>query len=194
MKRRLPVFLSLFVCLTFVSSLGATTARELTREDMVRESELIVVGRVVDSKSVWIDRDLVTLATIEVGETLKGAAARRVTVILPGGIDANRKFPVAMTWPGAPRLEVREEVVVFLENGQGASGYTIAGFSQGKYSISTDTEGRKRVSRDLRQLTLRGEAGDSAGTHSMDDLSSFKADIQKIIADQRDEPSRPQVQ
>lgn len=192
MKRRLSVSLSLFVCLTFVSSLGATTARELNREDMVRESQLIVVGRVVDSKSVWIDRDLVTLATIEVSETLKGAAARRVTVTLPGGIDSNRKFPVAMTWPGAPRLEVREELVVFLASAGGS--YTIAGFSQGKYSISTDADGRKKVSRDLRQMTLRGEAGDSAGTYSMDDLSSFKADIQKIVADQRDEPSRPQVQ
>lgn len=192
MKRRLSVFLSVLVCLTFVSSLGATTARELNREDMVRESELVVIGRVVDSKSVWIDRDLITLATIEVSETLKGPAARRVTVTLPGGVDANRKFPVAMTWPGAPRLEVREELVVFLDSAGGS--YTIAGFSQGKYSISTDAKGRKKVSRDLRQLTVRGEAGESAGTHSMEDLSSFKADIQKIVADQRDEPSRPQVQ
>jgi hypothetical protein len=192
MSRRLSVYLSVLVCLLIAPSLHATTARALSREDMVRESELILVGRVVDTRSVWIDRDLVTLATIEVSEALKGASARRVTITLPGGVDAKRKFPVAMTWPGAPRLEVREEVVVFLDGS--SAGYTIAGFSQGKFSVSTDAKGNKKVSRDLRDLTLRGETGDYPGAHSMDNLSSFKADIQKIVAEQSDEPSVPQVQ
>lgn len=188
MKRPLSVAVSVLVFLSLTSSVGATTARLLSRPDMVKESDLIVLGRVVESRSVWIDRDLVTLATIEVTETLKGAPVSRVTVTLPGGVDANRKFPVAMTWPGAPRLEVREEAVVFLE---GDGSYSVTGFSQGKFSVSTDSEGRKSVSRDLRQLTLRGESGDSAGTLSTEGLASFTADVRRIVAAQRAEVSGP---
>ena len=187
MKRRLWIFASVLVFSGFVPPLGATTARLLSRPDLVKESDLIVMGRVVESRSVWVDRDLVTLATIEVSETLKGASVSRVTVTIPGGIDSNRKFPVAMTWPGAPRLEVREEAVVFLEEDGG--GYSIAGFSQGKYSVFTDSDGRKSVSRDLRQLTLRGSGGDAAGTLSTEGLASFTADVRRLVAAQRLEVS-----
>ena len=187
MKRPFSIVASVLVFLSLTSSVGATTARFLSRPDMVKESDLIVLGRVVETRSVWIDRDLVTLATIEVSETFKGGPVSRVTVTLPGGIDANRKFPIAMTWPGAPRLEVREEAVVFL-TGEG-DGYQIAGFSQGKFSVSTGSDGRKSVGRDLRQLTLRGESGDAAGTQSSEDLASFRAEIRRLIAAQRLETS-----
>ena len=191
MKRRLWIFASVLVFSGFVPPLGATTARLLSRPDMVKESDLIVMGRVVESRSVWVDRDLVTLATIEVIETLKGARMSRVTVTLPGGVDSNRKFPVAVTWPSAPRLEVREEAVVFLEGDDG--GYSVAGFSQGKFSVSTDSDGRKSVSRDLRQLTLRGDSGDAAGSESTEGLASFLADVRRLVAAQRAEVSSPKV-
>src|SRR5687767_6125034 len=86
----------------------------LTIQEMVSQSDLIAIGSCVETKSVWVDRSLVTLATINVAETLKGAELGTVTVALPGGVDANRKFPVAMTYPGAPQITPGENVFLFL--------------------------------------------------------------------------------
>src|SRR5688572_29011312 len=96
------------------TSAGTTLTTGLSISDMIDQSDLIAIGSCVDTRSVWIYRTLVTLATISVAETLKGAELPTITVALPGGIDANRKFPVAMTYPGAPRITAGEDVFLFL--------------------------------------------------------------------------------
>ena len=75
-------------------------ANGLSIKGMTDRSDLVAIGSCVDTSSVWLNRTLVTLATISVVETLKGAEQRAITVALPGGIDANRKFPVAMSYAG----------------------------------------------------------------------------------------------
>jgi len=40
--------------------------------------------------------------TVAVSEALKGDAGGRLTVAVPGGVDASRRIPVAMIWPAAP--------------------------------------------------------------------------------------------
>jgi len=191
MKRALQ-WLSLWVLLSPVAH--ATTVVKLSDEQLVASSQQIVIGRAVESRSSWIDRDLVTLVTVEVSETLKGTPARRLTVALPGGVDATRKFPLAMTYAGAPRIGSQEEVFLFLTGPEAslASAHTVVGFSQGKYSVVQDASGEKRVSRDLRGLRQRpapasaralGPVTDSAmAGQSAVPLSAFKAHIQSLIA------------
>lgn len=121
------------------TSAGTSRASGLAINEMIDHSDLIAIGNCVETRSVWVDRRLVTLATISVAETLKGAELRTVTVSLPGGIDANRKFPVAMTYPGAPRISPGEDVFLFLtSHGETAGSYSVTGFSQGKLSIVKD--------------------------------------------------------
>src|SRR5688500_13859737 len=91
-----------------------TLAVALSLEDMVGQSDVIAIGNVVNTQSVWTEGTLVTLATVSVSETLKGAGSENLTVVLPGGVDANRKFPVAVSYPGAPRLTPGEDVFLFL--------------------------------------------------------------------------------
>jgi hypothetical protein len=67
-----------------------TLALALSLEDMVNQSDVIAIGNVLDTRSLWVDRNLVTLATVSVGESLKGAPGETVTVVLPGGVDTNR--------------------------------------------------------------------------------------------------------
>ena len=64
---------------------------------------------------------------------------RTLTVGVPGGVDANRKFPIAMTYPGAPRIAPDEEVFLFLvrADDEVAQSYAMTGFSQGKFSIES---------------------------------------------------------
>ncbi|HMG35619.1 MAG TPA: hypothetical protein VKM94_16910 [Blastocatellia bacterium] len=153
-------------------------AMDLSIADMVNQSSAIVVGTCLDTHSVWVDRSLVTLATISVREVLKGDNSSTITVALPGGVDANRKFPVAMTYPGAPRIIPIEEVFLFLTiDDQVVGGYTITGFSQGKFSIAKDEEGQEVVSRDLTRTALKGKNGLRRGTISQTPLSELKNQV-----------------
>jgi hypothetical protein len=159
-----------------------TLAVALSLEDMVNQSDLIMIGSCVDIKSVWVDRALVTLATVSVGETLKGNESGNVTVVLPGGVDANRKVPIAMTYPGAPRLTPGENVFLFLTSDTDyGTGYNVAGFSQGKFSIVTDENGEPLVSRDLTKVSLKGNKGVRRGESNATPLSSFKAQVKAYL-------------
>lgn len=157
----------------------------LSVEDMVNQSDVIAIGNCVEIKSVWVDRSLVTLATVNVAENLKGDGGATVVVELPGGVDANRKIPVAMTYPGAPTMQPGENVFVFLNaTGQVAGSYNVAGFSQGKFSIVTDEDGEQVVSRDLRQTSLQGTNGMRRGAASNVPLEHFKNEVRGYLLKQ----------
>ena len=152
-----------------------TLALALSLEDMVDQSDVIAIGNCQETKSSWVDGTLVTLATVSVSETLKGAEAGSLTVVLPGGIDANRQVPVAVSYPGAPRLTPGENVFLFLNSDVDYGlGYNVAGFAQGKFSIVNDEEGEPVVSRDLTRLTLQGNNGVRRGGANVISLSTFK--------------------
>lgn len=159
-----------------------TLAVALSLEDMVGQSDVIAIGNVVNTQSVWTEGTLVTLATVSVSETLKGAGSENLTVVLPGGVDANRKFPVAVSYPGAPRLTPGEEVFLFLTaDTDFGSGYNVAGFSQGKFSIVNDEDGEPMVSRDLTKMSLQGNNGLRRGQSNVTTLSSFKEQVRGYL-------------
>jgi hypothetical protein len=160
-------------------------AIDLSIEAMVSQSDMIAIGSCLDAQSVWVDRNLVTLATISVKEVLKGDNSSTVTVVLPGGVDANRKFPIAMTYPGAPRINPSEEVFLFLTRDDEVSGgYAITGFSQGKFSITKDEDGQEVVSRDLTQTALKGKTGLRRGAASRTSLSGLKDQVMRQLRKQ----------
>jgi hypothetical protein len=134
---------------------------------------------------VWVDRTLITLATVSVSESLKGNETSSLVVALPGGVDANRKFPVAMTYPGAPQLRPGENVFLFLTAADEVPGsYTVAGFSQGKFSIITDEDGEQVVSRDLTKLSLQGNNGVRRGQANLVPLANLKAQVKGYLKNQ----------
>jgi len=199
MKKMILAGCSIIVLALLVSSRWATTATQappqdtlptpdttlavaLSLEDMANQSDVIAIGSCVDTRSVWIDRSLVTLATVSVSETLKGTESTTLTVVLPGGADANRKIPVAMSYPGAPRLTPGEDVFLFLnaETDSGL-GYVVAGFAQGKFSIVKDEDGEPMVSRDLTKMSLKGNNGVRRGAANATPLSSFKAQVKGYL-------------
>lgn len=171
------------ICLLLVglagADLAATTARRLSNEDLANTADLIVIGRCTDLRPVWEDpRTLVTVATVAVSERLKGEVGDTITVALPGGIDANRAIPIAVTYAGAPQMRDGEDVFLFLSYDDAISnGYTVIGFSQGKFSIVDDGKGGKAVSRDLTQVTLAGGAGAVRGAVTLAPLSDFTQEI-----------------
>jgi hypothetical protein len=151
---------------------------------MAEQSDIIVIGSCTETKSVWIDRSLVTMASVAIGESLKGEASSPLTVVLPGGVDANRKFPVAMTYPGAPQIRPGEQVFLFLTADSDLGGYTVAGFSQGKFSIVTDENGEQMVTRDLTKMSLKTNNGLHRGSANMTPLGSLKAEVKQALRQQ----------
>jgi hypothetical protein len=151
---------------------------QVSERQMALQSELILSGRCVGASSAWMGRTLVTLATISVGEVIKGQPTETVTVALPGGIDTNGKVPVSMSYEGAPRILPQEEVFLFLaRQPEVPLGYIVAGYSQGKFSIVEDEQGQKQVSRDLTKVRLRSGAGIGRGNVLKTSLAEFKERI-----------------
>jgi len=149
----------------------------LSLRDMTEGATMIVMGTCLETRSQWVGRSLVTLATVSVEETLKGGAAvgTAVTVELPGGIDANRRFKVAMTYAGAPQISRDEKVLLFLTGpDDGANSYSVMGLSQGKYSVGKDTAGQPVVTRDMTMAPMQKGAGMIRGNPHVVPLSEFK--------------------
>ena len=48
-----------------------TLAVSLSLEEMANQSDVIAIGTCLEARSVWVDRSLVTLATVSVSETLR---------------------------------------------------------------------------------------------------------------------------
>jgi hypothetical protein len=134
--------------------IGVESGEPLSHRELTSQSSAVVIGRADSSEIVWADggRNLFTVVTVAVEETLKGDGSSTIRVALPGGVDANRKFPVAMTYPGAPRLAPSEEVVLFLvqADDEVSGTYAVAGFSQGKFTIEPAPGG----------VSLRQQGGD----------------------------------
>ena len=156
----------------------------LSVEDMVNQSDVIAIGNCVETKSIWVDRTLVTLATISVTESLKGNTTSTITVELPGGIDANRAVPIAMSYPGAPNLTPGENAFLFLTaTGEVAGSYNVAGFSQGKFSI-VDEDGEQMVSRNLTKTSLKSDNGVRRGGSDLMPLASLKEQVRGYLKNQ----------
>jgi hypothetical protein len=147
-----PSFQPVLAVFVLALALGAAPSRAtvvapLTDTELVDASSAVVTGRCVATESRWIGRDLVTVATVEVDDAWKSdgetaaVSPSTLQVVLPGGIDADRPVPVAVTYPGAPSLVVGERAVLFLQPAVGlddlplAAPLVITGFSQGKLSI-----------------------------------------------------------
>jgi hypothetical protein len=161
---------------------SATTVRALSTAEMTAGAEVIAVGRCVSLAPVWEGRVLVTRATIEVLESLKGDVSGTIEVTLPGGFDTTRRVKLAMTYPGAPTMQPGERVFLFLDRDPvDTTALTVSGFSQGKYAI-VDEAGRSYVTRDLTNLTLVGDSSQSVRARDRKSLDALRQEVRGLLA------------
>lgn len=155
MQQTARAALLLLVCALLVPAAQATTVIEQSTDQMAQQASVVITGHCVNSQSQWVGKTLVTLATINVDDVLKGQPGTQVTVVLPGGVDAKRKIPVAMSYPAAPQIGANEEVLLFLSSDSLVPhDYTVVGYSQGKFTVQTNSQGQQVVAQDLGGLTL----------------------------------------
>jgi hypothetical protein len=202
MKKKLFALSGVFLIVLVLAGLWATKAINITdvqqtresapmsmasgmsMEQMAQEASSIVIGTCLETRSQWVGRSLVTLATISVKERIKGDdTAGTLTVVTPGGSDANRKFPVTMIYAGAPQFSLDEEVFLFLDRSQDwvPNGYSVMGFSQGKFSIAKGSDGEPVVMRDMTKAPVPKGAGLTRGNPQVVPLSEFKELVQRYL-------------
>src|SRR5262245_33174141 len=147
-RRHRSRIVSAAIALTVLLAGGSPASQlvPLSDDRLVEQSSLVVIGRCTGVRSAWMGRRLMTLATVAVREVLKGEPRAEVTVVIPGGMDAQRAVPVAAVVEGAPQLATGEEALLFLSaRPDEPDTYAIVGWGQGKRSILTDATGAELV-------------------------------------------------
>jgi hypothetical protein len=132
------------LALLMVPLAGATVLVALQVEDLAAMSPVVLVGEVNSVESGWNPprTQIHTRVLISPIEVLKGPAdLGTVKVKFLGG----KVGDTVAQLPGAPRFEVGEKVLVFLEPRQDKDGYLPVGFYQGKYKLFTDPATKKEM-------------------------------------------------
>lgn len=105
-------------------------------EDLVKRSDVIVVGKVGKRTSEWTEnkRMIVTRIEITVDEVIKGQSqGSTITVVVPGGeVDG-----VGEWYSHTPRFAEEEELVLFAEQA-GAGRLRVTGGEEGKIAVMKD--------------------------------------------------------
>lgn len=143
MKRRTCLAVGVLALLS-ASLAGATVLVALQVEDLAQISPMVLVGEVNSVESEWNSQKtrIHTRVLITPTEVLKGPAdLGTVKVKFLGG----QVGDTVAQLPGAPRFEVGEKVLVFLEPRKDRDGYLPVGFYQGKYKVFTDPDTKQEL-------------------------------------------------
>jgi len=168
---------------------SATIVVSLSFEELIRQADLIVLGRCEDTLSAWDTerKKIFTYITIVPERCLKGSECPlRIYIRQLGGVVDN----LAMTITGSPSFSPNERVVLFLRRSN-TPYYQVLGMSQGKFSVIQRAPVEKPyVKRDLKHLTfLKKRNGefhlkDQNGPEQEIDLETFIKEIESLIGTQ----------
>lgn len=127
------------LCVGLLAAVGAwaTTVQQLSTDEMIQKSALVVRGTVLGVSAAMKGSDIVTVYQVKVTEGLKGAqAGQQVEFSVPGGTARGIRQVVA----GAPTFDVGGDYVLFLWKG-GNGSYQVMGLSQGMFAARPDSTG-----------------------------------------------------
>lgn len=126
----------------------ALTVEKASLEKLVRDSHLIVMGKVLSSKSVWEGNNIYTHITVRINGRLKGNySAHEVTVKQLGG----KVGEVGEIVDGSPTFRPGEEVILLLVSWQDA--FWVHSIVLGKFAV-LEENGERYAMNDLRNIGL----------------------------------------
>ena len=120
---------------------SATVVRAVSFDDKVSNADAIVLGTCTGTRATWDDshRWILTYSTFQVEQSVKGAPARDLTVVTPGGsLDGIHQSSVGIT-----PFDKGDERVLFVKNTR--VGPTVLYFDQGTYEVSNDAHGERVI-------------------------------------------------
>jgi hypothetical protein len=119
---------------------GATIMVPLSVEQMTREADVVVHGRVVTQQAVWDDKHdrIYTHTTLEVIEPIHSAGASPPGKVLVRSLGGELDG-VGLAVSGTPKFAIGEEAVLFLRRDPKIEGaYQVIGMNQGKFRIERE--------------------------------------------------------
>jgi hypothetical protein len=131
------------VLAALLASSDASTLQQLTLDDMIAKSTIIVRGKVQQQTNAGFQGQMIwTHYSLQVSETLKGSSVRQLDLVVPGG---NSKG-IQQTYSGAPTFSINQDYVMFLWTSK--SGLTqVIGLSQGLFAVVPNAAGNLMVIR-----------------------------------------------
>jgi hypothetical protein len=140
-NNRLIALLALVTIALAVPAANAAIAQAATFDEKVDNAAAIFLGKCVKTEAKFdpTGRWIVTYATFNVEDTMKGNAAGQLTVVTPGG-NVNGIHQETI---GVPAFHEGDEHVIFLKNTR--LGLTPLYFDQGTYNVAAGEHGEKMI-------------------------------------------------
>src|SRR5215471_4425768 len=127
----MPRVSNLVLAAVLIAPLHGSTLQQLSLDDMIRKSTLIVRGKVQQQTRAAFHGSLIwTHYQVQVTETYKGTPASQLDIVIPGGVSND----IQQTYSGVPSLLSGQDYVMFLWTSK--SGLTqVIGLSQGLFAV-----------------------------------------------------------
>ena len=175
--------LMLLFAVLWVSTAYAATLQILTLDEMTGISSAIVQGRIVASRSDWINGKgslIYTYYTVQADSYLKGNLGRTFQLTEPGGSVGT----IVGSVPGAPIFQVGEHVLLFVQTDGPKSFHQAIGYEQGVFRVRPDSVSGAPTVNHSQPLTKGGQivASDEAprlvtGSRTARDLNQFLSQV-----------------
>jgi hypothetical protein len=170
-----------FTLALLAASLGAlegSTLQQLSLEDMIRQSTLIVRGQPQLTYSQFRGSVIYTHFTLQVSKVYKGTAGKQLDLAVPGGMNGGMR----QTFAGAPGLANGQDYVLFLWTSK--TGLTqVIGLSQGLFVVAQDAAGNTIIRRAAATESMLNAAGQLVTSSDIQmSLSDLAARIQSVLA------------
>jgi len=169
----------LAIALASITSLPASTLQQLSLNDMIQKSTMIVRGTIQPGTSAAFRGSIIyTHYELSVATVFKGTPGPVIDLAVPGGVLNGIQQPVA----GAPILFPLQDYVFFLWTSK--SGLTqVIGLSQGLFNVTTSAQGQAIVSRGAANQPMVGSSGQPVTDSNLQmPLSQLASQIRTVLA------------
>ena len=140
-NNRVIALLALLITALAVPAANAAIAQAATFDEKVDNAAAIILGKCVKTEAKFdpTGRWIVTYATFDIEETMKGNAVGQITVVTAGGsVNGIHQETI-----GVPAFREGDEHVIFLRNTR--LGPTPLYFDQGTYNVAAGEHGEKMI-------------------------------------------------
>jgi|GEM_PF-3887422 len=176
------ILLMTLMSVFFIGCNKSYATREIYKpvDEMARQSELIVLAKCINNKTLEESNGLLyTITTFNVEDVVSGELSEKsISIKLPGGTTSDRDVNV----PDRPEFVDNEEVVLFLGNKTQEGYYTLESLNEGVYRIQYDQASDTRfVSSGVDGMTVyNSTTGKESGSANKVSLEDFIFSLKKL--------------
>ena len=186
-RYKLSVKRRLFIIglLAALGTLPGSTLRQLSLDDMIRQSTMIVHGTVQPASIAYHGSMIFSHYTVQVTETYKSpATGQSASTAVDFGVPGGSLNGAIQRVAGAPILSAGQDYVLFLWTSK--SGLTqVIGLSQGLFSVIALPGTAPIVVRAAAAASVLNSAGQPVSTNDISmTLSALKAEIASVLGGQ----------